>query len=285
MPVRTRFAPSPTGPLHLGHILAAQIAYSLAHKSLGGVFLLRHEDIDGSRVRPEFYHRIEQDLQWLGLDWHGTPLRQTTRSSAYAAALDCLRQRSLVYPCFCTRREIQQEWARMSTAPQGPQSPIYPGTCKNLAARDVQTKLAAGMPYAWRLDSQLAHEITGPLTFDDLRLGNFTVDPALLGDVVLARKDIGSAYHLAVVIDDDFQQITHVTRGEDLLTSTHVHRLLQALLDLPAPRYLHHHLMHDASGKRLAKSNGSLSIASFRESGLTPTQIIALTAPSHLDCI
>lgn len=249
------------------------------------MFLLRHEDIDGPRVRAEFYDRIEDDLKWLGLDWQGAPLRQTVRGPAYAAALESLRERDLVYPCFCTRRDIQREWARMTSAPHGSESPLYPETCKKLTRRESQDRLSAGIPHAWRLDAQKADQIAGRLGFRDLRLGSHEVDFRLLGDVVLARKDIGAAYHLAVVVDDAFQEITHVTRGEDLLASTHVHRLLQALLDLPEPFYLHHALVMDDAGKRLAKSNGSRTIASLRESGLGPEEVLALTEPGYSDAI
>jgi glutamyl-Q tRNA(Asp) synthetase len=272
--VRTRFAPSPTGRLHLGHALAAKEAYDLAKESAGGIFLLRHEDIDGPRVREEFYEGIEQDLKWLGFPWNGKPLRQTTRIAAYEAALASLRKRGLVYPCFCTRREIHEEWARIAAAPQGPGSAVYPGTCLELTEAVRLEKLRSGMPHAWRLDSRKATAVTGPLTFRDLRFGEIRVNPELLGDVVLARKDIGTAYHLAVVVDDAFQEITHVTRGEDLLESTHVHRLLQNLLDLPEPVYLHHRLVVDESGKRLAKRDDSLAIAALRERGMTPQEVI-----------
>ncbi len=276
MPLRTRFAPSPTGRLHLGHVLAARVAHSLA-RDAGGAFLLRHEDIDAPRVREEFYQGIGEDLEWLGLTWDGEALRQTSRIEAYDAALEALHQRCLVYPCFCTRREILEEWARMGEAPQGPETPIYPGTCLKLTAAERHSKLTTGIPCAWRLDSRRAAELTGPLTFRDLRFGKIPVDPKLLGDVVLARKDIGTAYQLAVVVDDAFQEITHVTRGEDLLSSTHVHRLLQVLLDLPEPVYLHHPLVRDAAGQRLAKRNDSRSIKTLRDSGMTPAEVLALT--------
>lgn len=273
MSIRTRFAPSPTGRLHLGHALAAKVARDLAGKSENGVFLLRHEDIDGPRVREEFYQGIEEDLKWLGLDWDGEPLRQTSRVAAYEKALQELRERGLVYPCFCTRREIQEELAQMAGAPQGPEGPVYPGTCLKLTNTERAEKLQSGIPHAWRLDSRKAASLAGPITFHDLRFGEIRVNPDLLGDVVLARKDIGSAYHLAVVVDDAFQEITHVTRGEDLLPSTHVHRLLQTLLGLPEPIYLHHALMLDGEGKRLAKRNDSLSIATLRESGTSQEQV------------
>ncbi len=285
MPVRTRFAPSPTGRLHLGHVLAAWIAHDLARAGPDGVFLLRHEDIDGPRVRDEYYREIEEDLEWLGLRWDGEPLRQTTRTAAYEAALAGLREQGLAYPCFCTRREIQDEWARMASAPQGPEGPLYPGTCRDLTTETRLEKLASGIPHSWRLASQKAHALAGPLTFHDLRHGTFAVDPALLGDVVLARKDIGTAYHLAVVVDDAFQQITHVTRGEDLLGSTHVHRTLQALLGLPEPVYLHHELVLDDHGKRLAKRCDALSISTMRASGLTAAEVLDRVENIHRDAI
>ena len=275
MIVRTRFAPSPTGWLHLGHALAARVAHALARQAPGGRFLLRYEDIDGPRVREAFYQGIAGDLEWLGLRWDEEPLRQTTRSAAYGAALARLRENALVYPCFCTRREIQQEWAGMAAAPQGPATPVYPGTCRKLTRLEQRTKLESGMPHAWRLDSGMAAANAGPLTFHDLRCGTIAVNPDLLGDVVLARKDIGTAYHLAVVVDDAFQQISHVTRGEDLLPSTHVHRLLQALLGLPEPVYLHHPLVLDEHGKRLAKRCDPLAIAALRDAGLTPAEVFA----------
>ena len=281
MTLHTRFAPSPTGRLHLGHVLAARVAHSLA-RDAGGIFLLRHEDIDGPRVREVFYQGIEEDLTWLGLTWDSEALRQTSRIEAYNAGLESLHGRDLVYPCFCTRREIQDEWARMGAAPQGPEAPVYPGTCLKLTAKDRGIKLNAGIPYAWRLDSRRAAELTGPLTFRDLRFGEVPVNPGLLGDVVLARKDIGTAYHLAVVVDDAFQEITHVTRGEDLLPSTHVHRLLQGLLGLPEPLYFHHPLVLDDKGQRLAKRSESQSIRALRDSGLSPTEVIAASRSNSL---
>ena len=273
----TRFAPSPTGRLHLGHVFAARVAHSLA-RAAGGIFLLRHEDIDGPRVREEFYQGIEQDLTWLGLTWDGEALRQTSRIVAYDAALESLREMNLTYPCFCTRREIQEEWSRMGAAPQGPEAAVYPGTCLQLTAAEQRAKHRAGIACTWRLDSRRAGDLAGPLTFRDLRYGEISVNPRLLGDVVLARKDIGTAYHLAVVVDDAFQQISHVTRGEDLLSATHVHRLLQVLLELPEPAYLHHALVLDAAGQRLAKRNDSQSIMTLRDSGMTPAEVLALTS-------
>lgn len=284
MIVRTRFAPSPTGRLHLGHVLAARVAHARARHAPGGLFLLRHEDIDGPRVREIFYQEIEADLAWLGLTWDGAPLRQTTRAAAYDAALGQLRERGLIYPCFCTRRDIHHQSGHIAAAPQGPAGPVYPGSCRRLTRHEQQARLAAGVRHAWRLDSRLAAATTGPLTFRDLRAGMIAVDPDLLGDVVLARKDIGCAYHLAVVVDDAFQQISHVTRGEDLLPSSHVHRLLQALLSLPEPLYLHHPLLLDEHGQRLAKRSDAQAIASLRAAGLTPAAVLARTDPEFLSC-
>lgn len=269
MTVRTRFAPSPTGRLHLGHAMAAWVAHALA-RAHGGTFLLRHEDIDATRVREEFYHAIETDLRWLGLAWDETPMRQSSRASAYEEALEKLRSSGFAYPCFCTRREINE-----TAAPHGPEGPLYPSTCRSLSAEERHGKIASGQPHAWRLDSLAASQDAGPLFFTDLLHGTIPVDPTALGDVVLARKDIGIAYHLAVVVDDAFQNITHVTRGDDLLSSTHVHRLLQKLLGYAEPLYLHHPLVLDENGKRLAKRHDALSISAMSETGVTAAEILA----------
>lgn len=270
----TRFAPSPTGLLHLGHAFAAKVARDLADGP-GDRFLLRFEDIDRNRVRPEFYAGIEEDLKWLGFDWADTPLRQSERLKAYDQALDQLRELGVLYPCFCTRREIEEEVARIGAAPHGPEGPLYPGTCRHLTPAEREQRLASGQVPAWRLDAKQARQKAGPLTFTDQQHGVTEVDPGLLGDVVLARKDIGNSYHLAVVVDDAHQGITHVTRGEDLLASTHVHRLLQSLLDLPEPQYLHHRLITDEKGKRLATRDKARSIRSLREAGRTPESLLA----------
>jgi glutamyl-Q tRNA(Asp) synthetase len=275
-PIVTRFAPSPTGLLHMGHAYAAWVARELAQQSPKGLFLLRFEDIDTPRVKAPYYDTIETDLQWLGLSWDDTPLRQSTRSDAYQSALAQLKTTGAVYPCFCTRSEILAETARIPSAPHGPDGPPYPGTCRPLSSAQQQEKIDAGIAHSWRLDSALASKLSGPLDFTDLRFGHTRVDPSLLGDVILARKDIGPAYHLAVVVDDAFQGITHVTRGQDLLHSTHVHRLLQAMLKLPTPIYLHHRLVPDENGKRLAKRADSQSIASLREAGKSPQEIFTL---------
>lgn len=282
MIVRTRFAPSPTGRLHLGHALAAMEAHDLARQH-AGEFLLRHEDIDATRVREAFYTGIEEDLRWLGFDWDGPAMRQSTRLAAYDAALQRLRSMGLVYPCYCSRRGVEQELAAMAAAPQGPEGPLYPGTCRGMEQAERRRKLETGHTHAWRLDAHKAAALTGRLTFTDLRHGLVEVIPGLLGDVILARKDIGTAYHLAVVVDDAFQQITHVTRGEDLLPATHVHRLLQEVLGLPQPVYAHHRLVLDAHGKRLAKRHDALAIAAMRESGVTAATVLAELAGYGMD--
>jgi glutamyl-Q tRNA(Asp) synthetase len=273
VPVVTRFAPSPTGYLHLGHAYAAKVARDLAREH-DGRFLLRFEDIDHTRVRPDYYEATEEDLRWLGLDWDGTPLRQTGRGAAYAAALARLQEIGAVYPCFCTRREIEEELSRMASAPHGPEGSHYPGICRRFSREERQSKLAHGVAPSWRLDAARAAEMAGTLSFTDLRHGVIPVEAGILGDTILARKDIGTSYHLAVVVDDAFQEVSHVTRGEDLLSSTHIHRILQSLLGFPEPVYLHHGLIKDEAGIRLAKRADSLSIRRLRESGMTPAEIL-----------
>lgn len=278
MSITTRFAPSPTGDLHLGHILAAKVARDLAKQSPGGTFLLRHEDIDGGRVKEESYTRIEEDLRWLELAWDGEALRQTSRRDAYAAALGRIKELGLAYPCFCTRKDIQAEIGRMLAAPHGNEANIYPGICRDLDPLESEKRIAVGEPHSWRLDSAKAAAIHGALTFRDLIHGTSPVDVMANGDVVLARKDIGTSYHLAVVVDDAFQHVTHVTRGEDLLGATHVQRQLQAILGYPEPLYLHHPLVRDENGIRLAKRDAARSIRQLRENGLSPAQILEMAA-------
>ena len=268
----TRFAPSPTGELHLGHAYAAKVAHDLAHEHKGH-FLLRLEDIDSSRVRDEYYSQIEEDLRWLGLNWDGEILRQTNRQDAYRDALENLKQQGLVYPCFCTRKDIQQSLS----APHGAAEHIYPGTCRNLPKEESDQRIANGEAHAWRFDSMKAVTIHGELSFHDLRFGKTQVNPLANGDAILSRKDIGIAYHLAVVVDDAFQNITHVTRGDDLLESTHIHRQLQAVLGYPEPAYLHHRCICDENGKRLAKRDHARTIRTLREQGHTPEAVLDMT--------
>jgi glutamyl-Q tRNA(Asp) synthetase len=268
----TRFAPSPSGPLHLGHALAALVAWDEARGN-GGGFLLRIEDIDSTRNRPQWETAIEDDLRWLGLVWPQPVRRQSEHLAEYSAALDTLRSLGLVYPCFCTRTEIQREIAASANAPHGPEGPLYPGTCRRLAESERARRMAEGKPYAWRLDVAAAAASAGPLVWRDRTHGEFLAAPAFLGDVVIARKEIGTSYHLAVVIDDAAQGVTLVTRGEDLLPCTHLHRLLQHCLALPVPEWKHHRLVRDANGNRLAKRDGALSLQALRQAGATPEQI------------
>jgi len=270
MPV-TRFAPSPSGPLHLGHAYAALFAAEAAGP--GGRFLLRIEDLDQGRARAQYEEAIAEDLAWLGLAWPEPVLRQSTRGAAYAAALERLNELGLLYPCFCTRRQIREEIAASGQAPHGPEGPLYPGTCRGLPAAEAAARLADGRPAAWRLDVGRAAGSLPPLFWHDRGRGRQPAEPGLLGDVVLARKDLGASYHLAVVVDDAHQEIDLVTRGEDLFPATHLHRLLQALLDLPEPQWWHHRLIADAEGKRLAKRSDALGLATLRAEGWTPADV------------
>lgn len=251
--IRTRFAPSPNGPLHLGHAYAAIVAHDLA-RAASGEFLVRIEDIDGVRSRPELAEAFLADLAWLGLRWDGTVIHQSGRLAAYAAAAERLRGQGLLYPCTCTRAEIQ------AAAPTlGPDGPVYPGTCRG------RTDRPAGA--AWRLDVAAALARTGPLTWTDALAGPQQARPGLFGDVVLVRKDAPASYHLAATLDDAADGITLVTRGADLFAATHVHRLLQALLDLPVPRWHHHGLLVEPDGRKLAKRRGAPALADLRRTG------------------
>lgn len=262
MEIVTRFAPSPTGKLHLGHAYSAILAHDFARKQ-NGRFLVRIEDIDGTRSRPEHVDSILADLRWLGLTWDGPVLFQSQRLAHYEAALDTLRARGLLYPCFCTRADI----AASLTAPHGPEGAVYPGTCRTLVQPDLSR------PHCWRLDMQAAlHPLTGigsePLLWEDAVAGVVPADPAAQGDVVLARKDAPASYHLAVTIDDAAQAITHILRGTDLFPATHIHRLLQQILDLPTPQYHHHALLQGPDGVRLAKRHGAPTLEAMRLSGV-----------------
>jgi len=270
----TRFAPSPTGFLHLGHAYAAIRAHDAGER-----FLLRIEDIDRGRCRPEFEAAICEDLAWLGLDWEQPVLRQTERSPAYAAALQTLTAKDLIYPCFCTRKDIADEIARAGAAPHGAEGPIYPGICRELSDDLRNAKIAAGVPYALRLNAAKAAQLARPLSFVEQgsgpagEHGTIAVDPLSLGDIVLARKEMPAAYHLAVVVDDAFQGVTLVTRGNDLFAATHVQRLLQALLDLPVPAYGHHKLILDEHGRKFSKRDAAVTLRELRTRGITPDDI------------
>jgi len=270
-PTVTRFAPSPTGRLHLGHAWSALRAHDFARER-GGRFLLRIEDIDPGRTRPEFIAGIFEDLAWLGLAWDGEVVRQSQRLPRYAGALDTLRRQGLVYPCFCTRSAIAAEIAASAAAPHGPDGSHYPGTCRRLSDAERAGRLVKE-PHAWRLDVARACALAGPLCWrndgEEVR-----AEPERFGDMVLARKDAPTSYHLAVTVDDAAQGITDVVRGRDLFASTHVHRLLQALLGLPTPAYHHHPLLTDREGRRLAKRSGAPTIADLRAAGADPAELI-----------
>lgn len=270
--ITTRFAPSPTGKLHLGHAWSALLAHDFA-RSRGGAFLLRIEDIDPGRTRPEHVDAIIEDLAWLGLHWDGEPVFQSARLPLYAAAIETLKARRLVYPCFCTRAAIAAEIAASASAPHGLDGPLYPGTCRALPAAERERRLAAE-PHAWRLDAAAAAALAGPLYWLD---GDTEVqaEPETHGDVVLARKDAPTSYHLAVTVDDAAQGVTDVVRGRDLYAATDVHRLLQAVLGLPTPHYHHHPLLLDAEGRRLAKRHGAPTLADLRASGADPAALAA----------
>jgi glutamyl-Q tRNA(Asp) synthetase len=272
----TRFAPSPTGRLHLGHAHAALFAWRAA-RAAGGAFLLRIEDIDPTRCRPDYTDAIVQDLRWLGLDWDGPVRHQSAHMAEYRAALATLAARNLVYPCFCTRADIAAAAAAPHPAAPGPLrdpygAPLYPGTCR--ARPDAAARAAAGTPHALRLDTARAlASLAAPLGFTDRAAGQIACAPARFGDPVLARKDAPASYHLCATHDDAVQGVTLVTRGADLLPATDLHRLLQALLGWPQPAYHHHHLLTGPDGRRLSKRDGAITIAALRNAGHSPAAV------------
>lgn len=276
--VVTRFAPSPTGRLHVGHAWSALLGQDLARAN-GGSFRLRVEDIDGTRSRPEHVAGIIEDLQWLGVAWDGEVVFQSQRLGPYDAALDRLRAMGLLYPCFCTRADI----AGSANAPHGAEGPVYPGTCRALSVAEREKRIAASDAHAWRIDMAKAVRHAGPLAWQALPFppgeGRATTvvhaRPKAAGDVVLARKDAPASYHLSCTLDDAAMGVTHVLRGEDLRAATDIHRLLQALLDLPSPIYCHHPLLVGADGKRLAKRDGSIALADLRAQGVNPRHLAA----------
>jgi glutamyl-Q tRNA(Asp) synthetase len=271
-PITSRFAPSPTGHLHLGHAYSALLAEAAA-REVGGRFLLRIEDIDGGRCRPEFDAAILDDLDWLGLVWEEPVRRQSAHMDDYAHALSDLEDAGLLYPCFCTRAEIRAEIEAAGQAPHGPDGPLYPGTCRRLDPSARRDRQAAGEPFALRLDMTKAAARAGELAWHDRGRGEITAEPARFGDVVLARKDVPTSYHLAVTVDDDLQGVNLVVRGEDLFEATHVHRLLQALLGLKTPHYHHHPLITGDDGRRLAKRDQAMTLRSLREAGKSPVEV------------
>lgn len=270
----TRFAPTPSGPLHVGHLLAALQARRFADTH-GGRCLLRIEDIDVTRSRSrEWVELMYEDLAWLGLHFDGDVMVQSERFDVYAAALERLREQGLLYPCFCTRSEIKAQIAEMGRAPHSSLGYLYPGTCRSLPPDVVAERLARGDAHAWRIDMQRVQDLIGCPEWEDLRRGVQRCVPTEYGDVVLARKEMPASYHLAVVVDDAAQGVTHVTRGEDLFDATHIHRALQAVLKLPTPQYCHHELLKDNAGKRLAKRDGARSLASLRAAGYSPQAVV-----------
>jgi len=319
---KTRFAPSPTGALHLGHAWSALQAHDAARANRGA-FLLRIEDIDGTRSRPEHVAGIVKDLEWLGIGWDEPVVYQSQRLGLYDAALARLKADGLVYPCFCTRAEIAREVAASLSAPHGPEGALYPGTCRGVSATE-RARRVVEEPHCWRLDVGAAlftlptvtpdlvrgptggtgiqrgsrdsgvdgwtpEQVRGdggnlepPLGWHDCHAGWVRADPASHGDVVLARKDAPASYHLAVTVDDAAQGITDVIRGRDLFTATHVHRLLQALLGLPTPDYCHHALLTDAEGNRLAKRHDAPTLAALRASGMPGIELAQMLREGKL---
>lgn len=269
----TRFAPSPTGPLHLGHAFSALTAHDMA-RAAGGTFLLRIEDIDRSRCRPEWEARIFDDLHWLGIDWPEPVMRQSARLAAYRAALKRLWDRGLIYPCTCARRDIAAALGAPQEGVTGPDGPVYPGTC-----RDKPRPATLPQDAVLRLDMARAVAGLGTLWFTETGIGagqhgiRTAELPATVGDVVLARRGIGTSYHLSVVVDDAAQGVTHILRGADLQPATRIHVLLQALLGLPQPIYHHHRLIRDDNDKRLAKRDDARALATYRAQGKTPDDI------------
>jgi len=278
-----RFAPSPNGDLHLGHAYSAMFSEREARKA-GGRLLLRIEDIDTIRCRPIYAERMIDDLVWLGVAFDGPVMRQSEHVARHRQALAGLEERGLVYPCFCSRADISA--AVMPMHPRDPEgAPLYPGTCRSLPSTERQARMAARQPYALRLDMMMALAKVPTLTFWEEgsgpagEHGRVPAAPERWGDVVLARKDIRTSYHLAVVLDDAWQEVTTVSRGHDLFHATGVHRLLQQLFDLPEPLYHHHRLIGDDTGRKLSKSAGDRSLRSLREAGVTPAEIRELLAP------
>jgi len=270
--ITTRFAPSPTGFLHLGHAFAAFNAWRRA-RAAGGRFLLRLEDIDAARCRPEYADAIQEDLAWLGLDWDGPVRVQSEHLAGYRAVLDSLTERGLLYPCFCTRAAIAREIAASAGAPHSPDgAPLYPGTCRRLSAAERGDRIAAGERFALRLDMAAANR--PGLSYVEDGQGPIACHSAQFGDVLLARNDAPASYHLCVTHDDAVQGVTLVTRGVDLQPATDLHRLLQTLMEWPAPAYAHHRLLTDPTGRRLAKRDKAATLRSLRAEGIPARAII-----------
>ncbi len=274
-PVITRFAPTPSGALHVGHVLAAWQARRMADAH-GGLCVLRIEDIDTERTRdPRWLASIYEDLEWLGIRFDGEVMVQSRRMGVYAEALGKLRSLGLLYPCFCSRAEIRAEWESMARAPHTGEHMRYSGHCRDLPEERVSELLEKGVPHAWRINMRRVEDLVGCPLWEDLRLGIRRCVPSTCEDAVLARKDTPTSYHLAVVVDDYAQRVSLVTRGADLLEFTPLQRALQAVLGLPTPVYAHHLLLRDARGKRLAKRDCVRSVRFLREQGMNPQQLLA----------
>ncbi|MDX8398081.1 MAG: tRNA glutamyl-Q(34) synthetase GluQRS [Mariprofundaceae bacterium] len=271
--LKTRFAPSPTGLLHVGNAYAALQCQLWAHKHQAEL-LLRIEDIDFTRCKAQFTQQIFKDLHWLGIRWDHQPRLQSQHLNNYQAALQQLRQQELIYPCFCTRHEIQAEIQRLGSAPhQNEWSPAYPGTCRNLTPSQQQQSKHQ-QDFAWRINMKKVEALlVKPIYWVDSDLQQHSIQLQDMDDIVIARKDIGISYHLAVVVDDALQDITHIIRGEDLQSSTPIHSVLQALLKLPRPTYHHHRLIKDKYGKRLAKRDQSTTLQSLRAHGIPANKL------------
>jgi len=281
-----RFAPSPNGPLHLGHAYSALLNDRLA-KRLGGRLLLRIDDIDRERCRPEYEAAIVEDCRWLGIAFDGPVRRESDCTADYAAALGKLRALGVVYPAFMSRTDVVQTVTAYERAggrwPRDPDgTPLYPGYDREIGKAEAEAAIGDGRPYAFRLDMEHASALAGPLTWQEFSaddpdsIRTVEADPAAWGDVLLTGRDIAASYHLAVVVDDAIQGVTHVVRGKDLFHATSVHRVLQQLLGLEAPLYCHHRLLFDRSGRKLAKSDGDTGLALLREQGVTPAEVRAL---------
>jgi glutamyl-Q tRNA(Asp) synthetase len=277
----TRFAPSPTGHMHLGHVFSALFSYEAA-KKLGGKFILRIEDIDSQRSSKVFEESIYEDLEWLQIKYSTDIRYQADHMDDYKGAIKELQKLDMVYPCFCSRSDIKAEIMRAGNAPHEEETSIYPGTCRRLSKEERIKKIAIGTSFAWRLNIRAAAKKLGNLVWRDLRLGKHTVPVGTMGDVVLARKDVPTSYHLSATLDDHIQRIGLVTRGEDLVSATHVHKIIQSLLELKSPIYLHHPLILDSKGVRLSKRTRAQTIKSLKTSGLKRNDVIDLFGKDNI---
>ena len=276
-----RFAPSPTGHMHLGHVFSALFAYEAA-KKLGGKFILRIEDIDSQRSSKVFEESIYEDLEWLKIKYSTDIRHQDEHMDDYKGAIKELQKLGMVYPCFCSRSDIKAEIMRAGNAPHEAEISIYPGTCRRLSKEERSEKISTETSFAWRLNIRAASKKLGNLVWTDLRLGKHTVPVGTMGDVVLARKDVPTSYHLSATLDDHIQRIGLVTRGEDLVSATHVHKIIQSLLELKSPIYLHHPLILDSKGVRLSKRTRAQTVKSLKTSGLKRDDVIDLFGKDNI---